>query len=64
MHSWIFRNRLRLLQIYGRVTPPTLPGRRFAPAAALPAAAVLGAVERTARHVVLRPMRRPARARG
>jgi hypothetical protein len=60
MHSWIFRHRLRLLQIYGRVTPPALPGARFAPAkpAEVPTG---GAVERAGKYVVVRPMPRAAR---
>ncbi|MCC6407997.1 MAG: hypothetical protein IT453_12610 [Planctomycetes bacterium] len=64
MHSWIYRHRLRLLQIYGRVPPPALPGARFAPAATPSKAGSTprGGIERTGRFVVVRPMPRAAKS--
>jgi len=66
--SWVFRNRERLMIVYGRVAPPPLVGRRFA-ASSAPAGSPgrdrrPGRIVRRRRWTVLVPMRRPDRARG
>jgi len=63
MHSWVFRNRVRLRAIYGPDAPGPLPFQmEEEPAPAPPPSATrarkAGLVERRSRYVILHPMRK------